>query len=388
MNNNRKRPDKGRKPSALSDWCRRWLPIGLVSGLSPLGRSENQVDYRYENYVEENDRVRVQTHAVYFEQKLLDAVTAKGELVYDSISGATPTGTHDASGHVLLSDVSDIRRAISTQFDCRLAAHTLTPGFAYSHESDYTSYAVSLNEAWEFNDKNTTLQLGLSHNFDDVRMADGKTWKDKQSTAGILGVSQLLSPTTVFTAAVTFANDSGYLSDPYRLAEYHPDGFPSDVSIGVPERRPSHRNKWILLNSLTHYFTSLDASLEGSYRFYYDSFSIVSHTVEVGWHQWLLGRHLMLEPVARFSQQSAASFYTTRFSGPFDTDPSGFHSSDYRLSELYTIDLGLKASVVITDHFRVVLGYNRYEMHGMDGKTSNAMYPKANIYTAGISILW
>jgi hypothetical protein len=27
-------------------------------------------------------------------------------------------------------------------------------------------------------------------------------------------------------------------------------------------------------------------------------------------------------------------------------------------------------------------------MHGLDGATPAAMYPKANVYTAGISFLW
>jgi len=35
-----------------------------------------------------------------------------------------------------------------------------------------------------------------------------------------------------------------------------------------------------------------------------------------------------------------------------------------------------------------VAGYHRYEMHGLDSKTQSAMYPKANVYTVGISFLW
>jgi hypothetical protein len=93
----------------------------------------------------------------------------------------------------------------------------------------------------------------------------------------------------------------------------------------------------------------------------------------------------MVEPLFRFSEQSAASFYTTTFSGPFawilnPAGPPGFHSSDYRLSEFYTLDYGLQASV-INDH----AGYHRYEMNGLDGKTTADMYPKANVFTVGIS---
>ena len=93
----------------------------------------------------------------------------------------------------------------------------------------------------------------------------------------------------------------------------------------------------------------------------------------------------------RFYEQSAADFYAITFTGPVTINPNGppgFHSSDYRLSELYTLDSGLQATVVITDYLHVVAGFHSYEMYGLDGKTSSAMYPKANIYTIGLSILW
>jgi len=77
---------------------RRLLPMGLASGLPQLVRGENQVDYRYENYKEDSGRMTINTHSAYFEQQLVDSVIAKGELTYDSISGATPTGAYGPGG--------------------------------------------------------------------------------------------------------------------------------------------------------------------------------------------------------------------------------------------------------------------------------------------------
>jgi hypothetical protein len=350
--------------------------------------ADNQAGYGYEYYKEEGDRMSIQTHSVSFAQKLTDAFDVKGELTYDGISGSTPTGTVLPSGKIALTQVQDIRRAVSLQLDAKWGSQTISPGFAYSKEDDYESYGMSLNDAIEFNEKNTVLQLGLSQNIDSVRESDEHTWNPKHSTEAIIGISQLLSPRTIINAAFTFGNDSGYLSDPYRLAGFVPDGFP--FSIGVPERRPSHRNKEILYTSLLHYFDSLNASLEGSYRFYHDSYGVYANTLGLTWHQWL-GTHLIVEPFFRFYEQSAADFYQVTFSGPFTIDPNGppgFHSSDYRLSELYTLDSGLQATVVITDFLHVIAGYHRYEMHGLDGKTSTAMYPKASVFTAGLSFLW
>lgn len=377
-----------------------WLPLGLTCGLPQLLRAENQVDYRYEYYDETGHRMKIETHSAYFEQKLIDAIVAKGELIYDGISGATPIGTHAWAfnpstgsfkrGAPKLQTMWDLRRAANLELDTHIGSQTLTPGFAWSKEHDYLSYGVSLNDAIEFNDKNTILQLGASHNFDSVRQfPNEKIWRSKDSTDGIIGISQLLSPKDILDVAVTVGNDSGFMGDPYRSAEYLPAGF--GFGVAVPERRPSQRNKEILFSSWTHHFDSLDASLEGSYRFYNDSFGVLAHTVTLAWHQ-RLGKHFIVEPLFRFSEQSAASFYTTGFSGPFVAaltpgGPGGMHSSDYRLSNFYSLDYGLQATVVLNEHVHLVAGYHRYEMRGLDN-TDPAMYPKANIFTTGISILW
>jgi hypothetical protein len=365
---------------------RRYLPLGLTFSLARILRAEDHVDYRYEFYDETGDRMQIQTHSVYFEQSLSDKVATKGELVYDGISGATPTGGYDDLGKPVIQHIhNDLRLAANVELDWKLGNQTLTPGFAYSKEHDYESYGISLSDAIEFNDKNTILQLGVSHNFDSVRHSDGTTWSGKDSTEGLIGVTQLLSPKDILSVAFTFGNDSGFLSDPYRQISFTLVG-----NFANPEVRPSHKNKEILFTSLTHHFDSLDASLEGSYRLYHDSYDVTAHTIGLMWHQWF-GKHLMVEPLFRIYQQSAASFYKLGVNNlypgaPFGENPT-FYSADYRLSEFYSTDLGLQATVIINDNLRVTAGYHRYEMNGMD-KTPSATYPKANIFTVGFSILW
>ena len=380
-------------------WLARWprcLPLGLTFGLPQLLRAENQVDYRYEYYDETGDRMKIETHSVYFEQQLIDSIIAKGELVYDGISGATPNGTI-YNGKPSLTRLWDLRRAANLELDCKLGSQTLTPGFAWSSEHDYLSYGISLNDAIEFNDKNTILQLGVSHNFDSVRHFPDKTiWTSKDSTEGIIGISQLLSPKDILDVAFTFGNDSGYLSDPYRSTDFHVVFSPSfffDTSIPAGEKRPSHRNKEILFTSLTHHFNSLDASLEGSYRFYNDTYGITANTFGLTWHQWL-GKHLIFEPLFRFYEQSSASFYTTaipvnysQYLNYYRHGYPSYNSSDYRLSNFYSLDYGLQATFVVNDHIHIVAGYHRYEMRGLDNTLPEA-YPKANVYSVGLSILW
>jgi len=360
---------------ALGEW-HRFLPLGMAMGVPQLLRGENHVDYRYEYYREDNNRMRIETHSVYFEQKLIDAVTAKGELIYDGISGATPRGTPSGTD---VQQVNDIRRAWNISLDCGLWNQVITPGFAYSKEDDYESRGFSLSDAISFNEKNTTVQFGVSRNADLVRDDSLVNWRDKTTTEGFVGLTQLLTPKTILSANFTYGTEYGYLTDPYRVARFDLFGFTFN------EQRPGHKTKEVALVSITQYFEKVNASLEASYRYHHDTYGIDSQTASLIWHQWL-GKHLMVEPMFRYYTQSSAKFYGTSFPGL--TPGGGFFSSDYRLSEFYSLDYGLQATVFVTEWLQFNAGYHRYEMNGLDGKTDPAMYPQANVFTVGLSLRW
>ena len=126
--------------------------------------AENHVDYKYELYAEDADRILVHTHSALFEQKLLPGVALKGALVYDGISGATPTGGLRPTNRsrVPTVEIDDIRRACSLEPNFKFGRHTLAPQVAYSREEDYESVGLSLNYLVEFNKRNTTLNLGAA----------------------------------------------------------------------------------------------------------------------------------------------------------------------------------------------------------------------------------
>ncbi len=64
----------------------------------PKAEAEDRLEYRFENYAEDDHRMHIQTHAVGFDAELFSRIAAKGLFVYDSISGATPTGEPPPSG--------------------------------------------------------------------------------------------------------------------------------------------------------------------------------------------------------------------------------------------------------------------------------------------------
>lgn len=394
------------KPSAVittSAARRRWFQLGcaalLPCALAARARAEDHVDYRYEYYKEEDGRIEVNTHSVAFEKKLVDAVAVRGQLVYDAISGATPTGGKPAAGKdaVPTTKTHDIRRGGNLAFDVHLGRHTLAPQVAYSKESDYESTGVSLSDAIEFNNKNTTLNLGISHDFDNVldsgNNLDNRQIRHKDTTDGLIGISQLLSPKTIFTANFTYGVSDGYLNDPYKSMSFGGwipyIGFP--LTTPGTDKRPDHRERQVLQLTLSHFFDKVNGSGEVSYRFGHDSFGVFSHTATLNWHQ-KIGKHVVLSPVFRFYEQSAANFYTLLVPGfaPNDGDTTRpeFYSADYRLSHLMSFTYGLQASIFIKEWITLDLGYHRYEMYGLDSATSASAYPKANIYTVGLRVFF
>lgn len=367
------------------------------------------MDYRYEYYQEDHDRVQVLTHGLLFDVTLKEALLAvKGELVHDAVSGATPNGAAPPSKYnfdntfggitgdtnstaVPLSHMHDERKSISLEVPVTLGVHGITPQFSYSKESDYVSTGAALNYSLLLNEKNTTLMVGWAHTWDRVRDDKGVI-QDKRNDDFLLGLSQLLGPKTVLGLNLTYGQSYGYLNDPYRSIVGHDPVFiysgPSDF-IGTVEQRPEFRQKAIARVSLTQFITPVDASVEAAYRFYHDSFEINAHTVELAWYQ-KIGKWAVVSPNFRYSYQTAASFYYEMLPGVV-TDPTTnprFYSSDYRLSELHTYTAGLNVMVNVTDWLKLDAGYKRYVMRGLDGVTSQSAYPSANVFTVGARLVF
>lgn len=355
-----------------------------------LHAAENHVDYKYELYTENADRIVVHTHSALFEQKLAPGVGLKGSLVYDGISGATPTGgpPPPGSSRVPMVEIDDIRRAGYIEPSFKFDRHTLAPQVAYSKEEDYESVGLSLNYLVDFNKRNTTLNLGVAHNFDRVEGFYLRNQRErKDATDFLVGLTQVLAPTTLFNATLTLGTANGYLSDPYKGFRF--TGYP-DPNALFPEKRPGHRTKQILSTTLTQFVEPLNGSAELTYRFYHDSHELIGHTVTLEWIQ-SIGRHLTVSPLFRYYHQSEAYFYRRSFNAdPSDTEnPPAvpipqFYSADYRLSAFRSLTYGVGLTAKLGSQFFLDAAYKRYEMRGLDGTTPQSSYAKANIYTIGL----
>ena len=369
----------------------------LLSLAAPkAGRAENTVAYKYSDYRESGGRIAVETQTAIIEQDIGSDFHARITGTLDAITGATPTGEPAPAGsdQVVVTALHDRRKAWNADLSRQFSRVNLAVGFGNSRESDYVSNGWSFNALTDFNQKNTTLLTGVAGTDDDVKVFFQTPRVKKRSNDVIVGVTQILDPRTSFTFNVTWGRTTGFISDPYKLVQKNVQILPGlFLRQTFGEKRPSARNKGIALAALTHAFPEVHGTIDASYRYYRDAFGTTAHTLETAWFQ-RLGEKVILRPGIRFYQQSAADFYyynldTTTITPdrrPASTGP--FYSSDFRLSEFSSTNVGLKLIWNPTPAVQFDTAIEQYAMRGRDGVTPGSAYARATILTLGARFSW
>lgn len=370
----------------------------LLTSLAPRGaRGEDAVRYKYQDYAESAGRIAVTVNSASIEKDLGTDTHFKLEGVIDAIAGATPTGQPAPAGsdQVPLSNLTERRKAWNAVLSRQLQRVNVALGVANSRESDYVSNGWSANTLTDFNQKNTTLLLGLAGTDDDIKVFYQTGRAKKRTNDFIFGVTQLLDPQTSVALNFTWGRQRGYLADPYKLVQKDTEIVPGvSLPLTFPENRPAEREKWIAMFGFNRTYRELRGAIDLSYRFYHDTYSTDAHTIDLAWFQ-NVGERLILRPGVRFYDQSAANFYHYRLDGTAVVPVSGpprpdgpFYSSDYRLSAMQTFTYGLKVVWSVTDRLQLDAAYERYDMRGTDNATPQSAYCSANIITVGAKFSW
>ncbi len=362
----------------------------------PSARAEDFLQYKYENYREEDGRITVVTQSGSADQDVGTYGHLRLTGTIDAVAGATPTGRPAPAGsdQVVLTEIHTRRKAWSGDYSQQVGIVNVDAGFAASRESDYVSLGWSVNTLTDFNEKNTTLRAGIAGTDDRVEVFFEPAYLPKHTNDAILGVTQVLDPLTFVTVNLSVGRSTGYLSEPHKSVEKGVELLPGLVlEEAFGENSPNERTRETLYGAINHAFPKARGAIEASYRLYSDSYGIVAHTVELAWLQHA-GSKLVLGPSVRLYRQSAARFYYYNLD---DTSvvpvriPQGlapYYTSDFRLSAEDSVSYGLKATWKLSERLSLDASYERYVLRGRDGVTPASAYPTAGISNLGVKFTW
>jgi len=309
-----------------------------------------------------------------------------GTIVTDALTGVTSVEkTVDAYTLPLDSGFRDNRTAIDFGFTTPLASGTkLSVGLNGSHESDYNSFAGRVSLAQDFNNKTTTVSVGVNYEHDVSKPLYGTPLplsrmsgvmkgasRNKNVLSLIAGVTQVMTPDWVLQFNYSYGSAKGYQTDPYKIISRvnYLTGAPLEYLYeSRPEKRTRHAVYVGSKLALGSYVTDLSA------RYYHDSWGISSFTAEASEHI-PIGDRAYIEPGVRYYHQSAANFFAYYL--PSDLILPQFISADSRLDSFNAITLSLSGGYSLSDDielYAMVDGYRQTKagqkglLPGQDGR--------------------
>lgn len=326
-------------------------------------------------YYREDGRIQAIEPVVNLSKTFASGDIASLNVTFDSLSGASPngavpsnvpqtfaspSGTSLTTGRHLYTiapgrlpadpNYQDNRIAVTGDWQLPLSRLThLNLGGKISGEDDFISATVSASIAQDFNERNTTLLLGINNEFDSLRPIGGAPVPDsgyatfdkngnktKDGVGVLLGLTQVMTRHWLSELNLSWDRFHGYLNDPYKITSVL-DAAGNTLSY-VYESRPDERTR------KSAYLENRVAWSNGSaglaLRYMQDDWGIHSDTAQAHVHFSFANRQQYFEPSIRWYRQSAADFYTPWLTGE---QPSiGFQASDSRLGAFHAFTYGAK----------------------------------------------
>jgi hypothetical protein len=221
---------------------------------------------------------------------------------------------------------------------------SLSGTYRYSHEYDYLSHGGTLTGSYSFAEKSATLDFRLAATFDDVGRAGFPTFNREVTNLGArVGFSQLLDQQTYVQVLYELMSANGFNSSAYRFIGIGTENGLCGANSRppnaycIPEHSPSERLRHAVAANFRRALGD-SASLGLGYRFYLDSWDVMSHTglAELNFmpgKEWLLGLRY------RFYMQGAAKHYRPVFmSSDIGLE---FYTNDKELSKFTSHRLAL-----------------------------------------------
>lgn len=248
----------------------------------------------------------------------------------------------------------DYRGHLNVGYSRRLRNPNLRAGVqsGFSLESDYFSLPVGVSLAHQKPDGSREITVGVQAFFDDLRWGRvnpgyyrptkliypaelrDQNWFDiyrRTSVNLTTAISQVINRKLLLALYPEVAYQQGLLSTPFHRV-YFNDAFRSLKVENLPRKR------WkVPLGAQLNWFATNRVVLRSYYRFYWDSFGISSHTMQVE-APFRVTPFVTVSPLARLYKQTAARYFKPYAEHALD---AAYYTSDYDLSAFTSYNVGL-----------------------------------------------
>ncbi len=369
---------------------REWPSPAVISIVAVIGFSlpltaailpEDRADALYHRY--DGGGVTIQGPSLLARKQIGESFSAAVSYYIDAITSASIDVVTQGSPY------KEERKEYGVSLDYLHKNTTVSLAYGDSKESDFIakSYHFSISHGM-FGDL-TTVSLGYSRGADQVFenvyannvVVDSLFRGDVDRYSYRFGLSQVLTKKLIVNLAYDVITDEGYLNNPYRRVY---DGNNFFASEQYPD---THTTNAVAIRG--RYFMPYRAALHGEFRFFSDSWAVVSGTTKIGYTQpvkflgdWILDFHY------RYYSQTGASFYSDTF-----TVEQKFMASDKELSTFTSNNIGVAVSYEFPkgwwkiDRGSINLSLNRILFDYEDFTDKRPVVPKGTPYSFTANVL-
>ncbi len=250
----------------------------------------------------------------------------------DVITGASVDAITTAS----FKEWTEVRVAARTAAEWSRDGTTVGLAYLPSFEPDYASHGVAAHASAEWLDRRLSTRLAGGFSLDRVfgLVPLDTVW-------GRLETAAVVDRRTVASLSWETGHLWGYLSSPYLWVEIELEGSTiGDPVATLRDTLPGRRTRHALVAAVRRaagagWFAS------ASYRFYFDDWSIRSHTGEVGLERALADDRVVLGAALRLAGQNGARFWRAHYRGTLSEIP--YFTSDKLLGPMASGTLAVRA---------------------------------------------
>ena len=297
-----------------------------VAGVLP----EDRADILYHLY--DGGGVQIDGPSILVRKQVGMSVSFAANYYVDMVSSASIDVITTASPY------SEERKQYSLSMDYLRGNTTMSAGYTNSTESDFDATTYNFSVSQDMFGDLTTLTLSYAYGDDVVGRSDDESFsRDNTRQHYGIGLTQILTRNLITSLNFEVITDEGFLNNPYRSVRYADSGSPIGYSY-EPELYP-HTRTTNAIGFRARYYLPWRAALQGEYRWFGDTWDIVSNTAAFTYvhpmDQWTFtGKY-------RFHDQTGAHFFSDLFSR---SEATNFRGRDKELSPLTSHTLRLAAS--------------------------------------------